>query len=85
MERNVSVQSVETEDKFANHCLLGVSCLTCLYHDLPTHRRRALPVSLTLPVKLFQWFMSKISTGKCKVLFNNIHFNNNIFISQVKE
>lgn len=54
MERNVSVLSVETEDKYANHCLLGVSCLTCLYHDLPTHKRKTLPAFLTLPVKLFQ-------------------------------
>lgn len=86
MERNVSILSVATEDRFANHCLLGVSCLTYLYHDLLIHKRKTLPAFLILPVKLFQWSMSKmISRKKCKVVFNNIHFNNNIFISQVRE
>lgn len=86
MERNVTVQSVETEDKFANHCLLGMSCLTCLCHDLLTHKRRTLPAFLTLAVKLFQGSMNKIrSKEMCEVFFNNMCFNNSIFISQVKE
>lgn len=65
MERNVSVQSVETEEKFANHCLLGVSCLTCLYHDLPTCKRRTLPAFFTLPVNFSgPWVKSPKKSAK---------------------